>query len=138
MLVLNTDLTAPATGRSNIRFLHLSPDAPAVDVVLLRVNDARNAYIDSTRITNVPFTGASPNETALSAFAGIPSGLYHIRVRRAGTFTNVVTVGTTFTTGQTFVQGKIYSVFARGFVNNTGPGRVTATALGATIILHNP
>lgn len=138
MLVLNTDLTTPALGRSNVRFLHLSPDAPNVDVALLRVNDARTGYVDSIKITNVPFVGPTPNETALSAFANIPSGLYHIRVRPAGTFTNVVSVGTTFTTGTSIIQGKNYSIFARGFVTNTGPGRTTATALGATIILHNP
>jgi Domain of unknown function (DUF4397) len=138
MLVLNTDLSTPALGKSNVRFLHLSPDASNVDVALLRVNDARTGYIDSVKINNVPYVGPAPNEAALSAFANIPSGFYHIRVRPAGTFTNVVSVGTTFTTGTSIIQGKNYSIFARGFVNNTGTGRTTATALGATIILHNP
>jgi hypothetical protein len=139
MLVLNTDMTTPNIGTAGLRFLHLSPDAPNVDVALLRVNDAGTAYIDSVIVRNVPFVGASPNETSLSNFASIPSGRYHIRVRVAGTFTNVVSVGgPSFTTGQLLLQGKKYTIFARGFVNNTGPGRTTATALGATIILHNP
>jgi hypothetical protein len=138
MLVLNTDLSLPDIGRTAVRFLHLSPDAPAVDVALLRVNDAATAYADSVVIRNVSFVGGSPNEAALSAFSTIPSGRYHIRVRPAGTFTNVVSVGTTFTTGQLLLQGKKHTIFARGFLNNTGPGRSSATALGATVILHNP
>jgi hypothetical protein len=138
MMVLSTDLSTPALGVSNVRFLHLSPDAPNVDVVLFRVNDARTAYLDSVKISNAPFVGPTPNENALSAFTNIPSGFYHIRVRPTGTFTNVVSVGTTFSTGTSIIQGKNYSIAARGFVNNTGAGRSAATALGATIILHNP
>jgi Domain of unknown function (DUF4397) len=139
MLVLKTDLTPPTPGSSKVRFLHLSPDAPAVDVALLRVNDARTAYRDSVVINNVSYVGLStPNETTLSVLSTIPSGLYHIRVRRTGTFTNAVSVGTSFTTGQSIIEGKNYSILARGFLTNTGVGRSSTTALGATVILHNP
>ncbi len=138
IMALTTDLTTPPLGRSNVRFLHLSPDAPVVDVALLRINDTRTAYVDSVKIIGVPFAGATPNETALSVLSSIPSGLYHIRVRPTGTFTNAVSVGTTFTTGQILIQGKIYTIFARGFLTNTGPGRTTATTLGASVVLHNP
>lgn len=140
MIVLPTSLQAPATDRFNVRFLHLSPDAPPVDVALLRVNDARTAYADSLVIRTAQYVGSSstPNETNLAALTTLPSGLYHIRVRPAGTFTNVVSVGTSFTTGQTFASSKIYTVFARGLLNNTGAGTSAATALGATVVLHNP
>ncbi len=140
MIVLPTSLQLPAAGRFNVRFLHLSPDAPPVDVALLRVNDARNGYADSVVLRTIPYVGSSttPNETSLAGLNTLLSGLYHIRVRPAGTFTNVVSVGTTFTTGQSFVPGKIYTVFARGLLNNTGAGTSAATALGASIVLHNP
>ncbi len=33
-LVLTDDLTAPASGKAHVRFVHLSPNAPAVDVAV--------------------------------------------------------------------------------------------------------
>jgi hypothetical protein len=33
-LVLEDNLTSPASGKAHIRFIHLSPDAPAVDITL--------------------------------------------------------------------------------------------------------
>ena len=33
-LVLEDDLTTPAAGKAHVRFVHLSPDAPAVDIAV--------------------------------------------------------------------------------------------------------
>ena len=110
-LVLTDDLTAPATGNAHVRFVHLSPNAPAVDVAL-----AGGAVI----FPNTEFKG-------YSAFTPVTAGTYDLEVRLAGTSTVVLPLPDI-----TLEAGKIYTVFARGFVGGTG-----AQDLGAQIIVNN-
>jgi len=110
-LVLVDDLTAPAAGNAHVRFVHLSPDAPAVDITLA----------DGTIVFgNQSFKG-STNFTPLAA------GSYDLQVRVAGTATVALDLP-----GITLEAGKIYTVFAKGFLAGTG-----AQALGAEIIVNN-
>ncbi len=83
-VMLTDDLSLPATGQVKVRFLHLANNAPAVDVTLLRTS---GATLDSVTLTNRSFIGTTPNASTLSAFTGIPSGIYTIRVKLAGTQT---------------------------------------------------
>lgn len=110
-LVITDDLTAPAAGKAHVRFVHLSPDAPAVDVA----------------VTGGPVLFADKSFQQYSAFTPVNAGTYDLEVRLAGTSTVVLPLP-----GITLQAGKIYTVFARGFVGGSG-----AQALGAQIIVNN-
>ena len=107
-LVIEDDLTAPASGNSHVRFIHLSPDAPAVDITLT----------DGT----VVFGDYEFKES--SDFTPLPAASYDLQVRLAGTSTVVLELP-----GISVMDGNIYTVFAKGFVGGTAN-----QALGAEII----
>lgn len=109
-LVLVDDLTAPASGKAHVRFVHLSPDAPAVDVAL-----------DGGAVV---FGNKSFKES--TAFTPLDAGAYDLEVRVAGTSTVALDLPSI-----TLQAGKIYTVFAKGFLAGTG-----AQALGAEIIVN--
>ncbi|MDX5481721.1 MAG: DUF4397 domain-containing protein [Hymenobacteraceae bacterium] len=111
-LVLEDDLTDPATGRAHVRFVHLSPDAPAVDVAV------QNGPV---LFPNTAFRGAT-------AFAPVDAGTYTLEVRLAGTDDVVLTEEVTLQ------SGVIYTIFARGFVE---PPEGNNNELGAEIIVNN-
>jgi len=62
-----------------------------------------------------------------TAFTPVDAGTYDLEVRLAGTSTVALPLP-----GITLTAGKIYTVFARGFVAGAG-----AQALGAQIIVNN-
>lgn len=109
-LVLEDDLTAPAAGKAHVRFVHLSPDAPAVDVAVTA---------GPVVFGNVAFRG-------FQGFTPLDAGTYNLEVRVAGTATVALPLP-----GITLEAGKIYTVFARGFLSGAG-----AQALGAEIIVN--
>lgn len=110
-LVITDDLTAPAAGKAHVRFVHLSPDAPAVDVA----------------VTGGPVLFANQAFEQYTAFTPVDAGTYNLEVRPAGSTTVVLPLP-----GITLQAGKIYTVFARGLVSGTG-----AQALGAQILANN-
>ena len=110
-LVLIDDLATPAAGMAHARFVHLSPDAPAVDITLT----------DGT----VVFGNQAFKEA--TAFTPLGAGTYDLQVRLAGTSTVVLPLN-----GITLENGKIYTVFAKGLVSGSGD-----QALGAEIIVNN-
>ena len=110
-LVLVDDLTTPAAGKAHVRFVHLSPDAPAVDIALVG---------GAVVFPNVAFKG-------FTAFTPLNAGVaYNLEVRVAGTSTVALVLPPV-----TLQAGKIYTVFAKGFLAGTG-----AQALGAEIIVN--
>ncbi len=119
-LVTNDDLTAPAAGKAHVRFIHLSPNAPAVDVSL--PGQAAGQGLFTNRTFNRTITATE------QAFTPVDTGTVNLEVRQAGT-TNVVLP----LPNVRLDAGKIYTVFAKGFLGGEG-----AQALGAEIILHNP
>lgn len=110
-IVLIDDLTAPAAGKAHVRFVHLSPNAPAVDVA----------------VAGGPVLFANTAFKGFSAFTPVDAGTYNLEVRPAGTGTVVLALN-----GVALQAGKIYTVFARGFVGGSG-----AQDLGAQIIVNN-
>lgn len=110
-LVLQDNLATPASGKSHVRFIHLSPNAPAVDITL---SDGTVVFGDKAFSQYTPFTP-------------LDAGTYHLQVRLAGTSTVVLDLP-----GITLVSGKIYTVFAKGLVGGGGD-----QALGAQIIANN-
>lgn len=110
-LVVEDNLSTPATGKAHIRFIHLSPDAPAVDVA-----------VDGGAVV---FGDYSYEE--YSAFTPLDAGTYDLEVRVAGTSTVALDLDPI-----TLQAGKIYTVFAKGFLGGTG-----SQALGAQVIVNN-
>ncbi len=109
-LVIEDDLTAPAAGNAHVRFIHLSPNAPAVDI--------------TTTNGDIVFGNVSFSE--YTAFTPLGAGTYNLQVRVQGTDTVVLELP-----GITLEDGKIYTVFAKGFVGETG-----SKELGAQIIVN--
>ncbi len=110
-LLIEDDLTAPAQGKSHVRFIHLSPNAPAVDITLT----------DGT----IVFGNKSFKE--FTVFTPLDAGIYNLQVRVAGTPTVALDLP-----GITLEAGKIYTVFAKGFLSGVGQQE-----LGAEIIVNN-
>ncbi len=110
-LVTEDNLAAPASGKAHVRFIHLSPNAPAVDVAL--------------KASTVLFPAYEFKD--VSAFTPLDQGTYDLEVRLAGTSPAILPLP-----GITLTAGKIYTIFAKGFVGGTG-----AQALGAQIIVNN-
>ena len=109
-VVLEDNLTSPASGKAHVRFIHLSPNAPAVDITLTNGTVVFGDYI---------FKEAS-------AFTPLDAATYNLQVRLAGTSTVVLDLPNIALTA-----GKIYTVFAKGLVGGSG-----AQALGAQIIVN--
>lgn len=114
-VVLTDNLTMPASGKSHIRFLHFSPNAPAVDVAV-----TGGPVLFANRIFNKTVSGTE------MAFTPVDAGTYNLEVRLAGTTTVVLSLP-----GIVLENGKIYTVFAKGFVGGSG-----TQALGAQIIVN--
>lgn len=72
--VYNDNLSAPATGKAHVRVLHLSPDAPAVDV---------KAAGGPTLISGLAFPNASD-------YLPVDAGSYDLQVTPAGGNTVVI------------------------------------------------
>lgn len=97
-LVLVDDNTLdPSNAR--IRFVHASPNAPAVDITLS----------DGT----VLFAGTEFGNAASEGYLSVPGGTYDLQVRLAGTDTVVLDLSDTMVDNNT-----VYSVFALGLVGN--------------------
>ena len=123
-ILLNSDRKInPASATSKVRFLNLSPKAPAVDVWFVRrvgtvAKDSLKIFSAVPSLTTV----AAPDATALSAYTDVASNQaagaagpgtlvsdYIIRLKLAGT--NTIFSSTAATT---LVNGRTYTFFARG------------------------
>jgi hypothetical protein len=109
-LVIEDNLATPAAGKAHVRFIHLSPDAPAVDVA-----------VDGGAVV---FSDYAFQE--YSNFTPLDAGTYDLEVRVAGTSTVALDLDPI-----TLQAGKIYTVFAKGFLAGAG-----IQALGAQIIVN--
>jgi hypothetical protein len=110
-LVIEDNLVRPTAGSAHVRFIHLSPNAPAVDI--------------TTTTGAVVFGNQSFRD--YTEFTPLGAGSYDLQVRLQGTDTIVLELP-----GIVLEDGKIYTVFAKGFVDG-----VDAQALGAQIIVNN-
>lgn len=109
-LVLVDSLAKPAAGTAHVRFVHASPDAPAVDITTK----------DGTKIfSNIAFGQATD-------FTPVPAGSYDLQARVAGTDTVGLDVP-----GVTLEDGKIYLIAATGLLNGD-------PKLAATVVTYEP
>jgi hypothetical protein len=99
VLLLTDTLAVPATGNASIRFVNVSPDAPAVDLVITG---------GATLVTNKAFKG-------FSSFQPITGNvIYNIEVHQAGTSTVLATL-----TNYKLNAGFLYTFWLRGLVNSS-------------------
>jgi hypothetical protein len=99
-LILVDNLSAPAAGKVHVRFVHASPDAPAVDIT---TKDGAKVF------SNVAF-GKSVD------FTPLPAGTYDLQARVAGTDTVALDLP-----GVTLPEGAILTVVAQGFASGAEP-----------------
>jgi hypothetical protein len=92
-LVLVDNNSAPAAGKAHVRFVHASPDAPAVDIA---VKDGPVLF------GNVSFK-------EVGDYLPVDAGTYDLEVRLAGTDTVALAVP-----GLALANGTVYTVFAMG------------------------
>jgi hypothetical protein len=97
-LVLIDDNSAPAEGQAHVRFVHASPDAPAVDI---------SAAGAGVVISDVAFQGASD-------YLPLPAGSYDLDVLVSGTDTAALSVP-----GVAVEGGNVYTIFALGLADGT-------------------
>ncbi|WP_237143947.1 DUF4397 domain-containing protein [Pontibacter pamirensis] len=112
-LVLVDDLTAPAANMAHVRFVHLSPDAPAVDVA----------------VQGGPVLFSNRSFESATAFTPVAAGTYTLEVRQAGTMDVVLTVPDV-----ELSNSGIYTIFAKGFLT---PPAGNTNELGAEIIVND-
>jgi LPXTG-motif cell wall-anchored protein len=92
-LVLIDNNAAPAAGKAHVRFVHASPDAPAVDIAVTG---------GPVLFSNVPFKGTGD-------YLPVDAGTYDLEARLAGTETVALSVP-----GVALEEGKVYTIFAMG------------------------
>jgi hypothetical protein len=94
-IVLIDDNSPVPFWRSKVRFVHASPDAPAVDI----------------KIVDGPFLFQNIDFTEFGDYVTIPAGIYTLEVRVAGTDAVALELPGVF-----FQRGTTYTVFATGLV----------------------
>jgi len=93
-LVLIDNNSAPEAGKAHVRFVHASPDAPAVDIAV--------ANGGPVLFANVPFKGVGD-------YLPVDAGTYDLEARIAGTDTVALSVP-----GVMLDEGTVYTIFAMG------------------------
>jgi hypothetical protein len=93
-LVLIDNNSAPAAGKAHVRFVHASPDAPAVDIAV--------ANGGPILFPNVSFKGVGD-------YLPVDAGTYDLEARLAGTDTVALSVP-----GVALADGTVYTIFAMG------------------------
>ena len=104
-LVLVDNNSQPAAGKAHVRFVHASPDAPAVDIAV--------ADGGPVLFSNIAFK-------KVGDYLPVDAGTYDLEVRVAGTETVALEVP-----GLSLTEGTVYTVFAMGLAG--GEPALTAT-----------
>ena len=94
-LILVDNNALPAEGKAHVRFVHASPDAPAVDIAL--------ADGGPVLFGGVSFKGVGD-------YLPVDAGTYDLEARLAGTDTVALSLP-----GITLKEGTVYTVYAMGF-----------------------
>jgi LPXTG-motif cell wall-anchored protein len=108
-LVLMDNNAAPAAGKAHVRFVHASPDAPAVDI---RVKGGPKLY------SNVSFKGTGD-------YTPVDAGTYDLEVTAAGSDTVVKEIP-----GVKLEAGTVYTAWATNTLANLAP-EITVDAKAA-------
>ena len=117
-VVIKDELPPPVHKKSGFRFIHMSPDAPAVDVYRIRGTDTVSLF---TNITYKSATAFTQVDTSVGTTGTFKTDYV---VRQAGT-TKVLRAFT----AAVLANGRIYSLVLRGFVGRTGTQAINATLM---------
>jgi hypothetical protein len=113
------DLSAPASGKAKVRFIHLSPKTTANSIAIdLAANNS--VLFPNRTYADVVSDGSKAN------FVSIDAGTYTVEARLAGSSIAILSVP-----GVVVEAGKIYTLVAKGI-----PGRGGANELGAQLIVN--
>lgn len=115
--VVATDVVLPAVDKKAVfRFAHMVPDGPAVDVVRTRGTDTTVIFSNITYKTVTPYVQV---DTSVGT-----TGIFKVDylVRPAG----ARTVATSWTAAS-FLNGRVYTLVATGFVGKTGTQAINKT-----------
>ena len=112
-LVLEDDLSEPQLGQAKVRFVHLAPDAPAVDIL--------NMLDSSVVVSNINFK-------SYTSFLTLDAGVYDLGIRAIGD--SVIIPLPSLSVG----AGKVYTAMAKGLLISS----MTNTAFGVQLIQHTP
>jgi len=110
-LVLADDNTLPAAGKAHVRFVHASPDAPAVDIA---VADGGPVLFSSAAFKDA------------TSYLPVDAGTYDLEARLAGT--DVVALSLP---GTTLQDGYVYTVYAMGFAGGGDPALTAVISVDA-------
>ena len=99
-VILTADGSTPAAGNAWVRFLHASPDAPAVDIA---VADGGPVLIPTVSFQE------------FSEYGAVPAGTYDLEARIAGTMDVALSLP-----GVTVADGGVYTATATGLVADIG------------------
>jgi hypothetical protein len=102
-LVLEDNNAAPAAGKAHVRFVHASPDAPAVDIAVKG---------GPVLFSNIAFKG-------VGEYLPVNAGTYDLEVRLAGTSDVALALP-----GVTLENSAVYTVYAMGLAG--GEPKLTA------------
>jgi hypothetical protein len=109
-LVLVDNNSAPAAGKAHVRFVHASPDAPAVDIAVTG---------GPVLFSNVPFKGVGD-------YLPVDAGTYDLEARVAGTTTVALSVP-----GVQLNEGTVYTIFAMGLAGGGEPALTAVPSVDA-------
>jgi hypothetical protein len=110
---LNDNLTAPASGNAEVRFLNLSPNSTAVNLWLINTDTTTK---DSVEFSNIGYVGTgSVTADSLSMFKTVTAGTYKVIVNSLANL-NLFTMDSI-----TLGSGKIYTVYTKGYLNSLNP-----------------
>jgi hypothetical protein len=113
--VITDSARLPSIDSVEARFFNFSPNAPALDLAINgTVAFSARSYDD---------VGVNPMAAHFTYFT---PGTYTVELRLAGTSTVL------YTTSVTLVGGKVYTLYAKGFIGDTG-----AASLGIGTVVHN-
>ena len=116
MAMVSDAFTIPPGDSSSVRFFHFSPDA---SYIITTLENSIDTFYLGTRQFNDQNTLSIYN-----TFNKIPSGNYNLHMQ-----TNDSTI---ISTPFNFIGGKVYTIYAKGFLHGIGNA-----ALGAALIEHN-
>lgn len=109
VLIVEDDLSDPAGDNAKVRFINLTPDAPAVDVATVDTTDTDTT---ATSDTTVVFQDVAFKEA--TDFVSLASGTYDFQVRLANGIDTILEIDVSLE------SGNIVTIFTRGFLNGTG------------------
>jgi hypothetical protein len=107
-LLLQDDNNPAPMPFARVRFVHASPDAPAVDV----------------KVVDGPFLFRNVSFKGVGDYMQVPAGTYNLEVRVAGTSTVALSLPAVKLDG-----GTTYTVYAIGFAGGGSPALTAAVSL---------